>query len=147
MLDLSIRLEISSFLALFSSGIVSSGSHDELKSRLTSRKVSLTPGFIVCHVTPVPSFRLVLYAWTLNHKLHQPEPKKMFTCISCRVAFDTAAEQRTHFFTDWHRYNMKRRFANLPPVAAIAFNEKVFERREQNAVRLDPRDLFCSACR
>jgi len=42
---------------------------------------------------------------------------------------------------------MKRRVASLPPVAATAFNEKVVERREQNAVRTDPRDLACEACR
>jgi pre-60S factor REI1 len=42
---------------------------------------------------------------------------------------------------------MKRRVANLPPVAATAFNEKVMERREQNAVRTDPRDMACVACR
>jgi pre-60S factor REI1 len=71
----------------------------------------------------------------------------MFTCISCRVAFESADEQRGHFATDWHRYNMKRRVASLPPVAAASFNEKVMERREQNAVRIDPRDLFCGACR
>ncbi|WWD07986.1 hypothetical protein V865_006096 [Kwoniella europaea PYCC6329] len=70
----------------------------------------------------------------------------MFTCISCRVAFETAAEQRSHFSTDWHRYNMKRRVANLPPVAAESFNEKVLERREQNAVRTDPRSLSCVSC-
>lgn len=71
----------------------------------------------------------------------------MFTCISCRVAFETADEQRAHFLTDWHRYNMKRRVANLPPVAAASFNEKVLERREQNAVRTDPRSLACAACK
>jgi pre-60S factor REI1 len=42
---------------------------------------------------------------------------------------------------------MKRRVANLPPVAATAFNEKVIERREQNAVRTDPRDMACAACK
>lgn len=71
----------------------------------------------------------------------------MFTCISCRIAFDAAEEQRSHFGTDWHRYNMKRRVANLPPVSATAFNEKVMERREQNAVRPDPKDMACSACK
>ncbi|KLT39997.1 hypothetical protein CC85DRAFT_166770 [Cutaneotrichosporon oleaginosum] len=70
----------------------------------------------------------------------------MFTCISCRIAFETAEEQRSHFGTDWHRYNMKRRVANLPPVAAQAFNDKVIERREQNAVRPDPRGMFCPSC-
>lgn len=71
----------------------------------------------------------------------------MFTCISCRVAFESADEQRSHFSSDWHRYNMKRRVANLPPVAASAFNEKVMERREQNAVKADPRDMACGVCK
>jgi pre-60S factor REI1 len=71
----------------------------------------------------------------------------MFTCISCKIAFETAEEQRSHFGTDWHRYNMKRRVANLPPVPASAFNEKVIERREQNAVRPDPKGMACSACK
>jgi pre-60S factor REI1 len=71
----------------------------------------------------------------------------MFTCISCKIAFATAEEQRSHFGTDWHRYNMKRRVANLPPVSAPVFNEKVIERQEQHAVRPDPKGLTCSACK
>ncbi|KAL7422134.1 pre-60S factor rei1 [Cryptotrichosporon argae] len=70
----------------------------------------------------------------------------VFTCISCRVAFEQAEEQRSHFATDWHRYNMKRRVASLPPVSAATFNEKVLQRREQNAVRPDPRGMQCGAC-
>jgi pre-60S factor REI1 len=71
----------------------------------------------------------------------------MFTCISCKVAFEDASEQRGHFATDWHRYNMKRRVADLPPLPAHSFNEKVLERREQNAIRTDPRGMQCSICR
>ena len=33
----------------------------------------------------------------------------MFTCISCAVAFNDPAMQRSHFASDWHRYNMKVR--------------------------------------
>ena len=53
----------------------------------------------------------------------------VFTCLTCSVAFYTPAEQRDHFRTDLHRYNMKRRVANLAPVSAAVFNEKVQERR------------------
>ncbi|EIW68690.1 hypothetical protein TREMEDRAFT_74139 [Tremella mesenterica DSM 1558] len=70
----------------------------------------------------------------------------LFTCISCKVAFESPIEQRNHFNADWHRYNMKRRVANLPPVAADAFNDKVIQYREQNAVRADPRSLICVPC-
>ncbi|WFD49852.1 pre-60S factor rei1 [Malassezia furfur] len=53
----------------------------------------------------------------------------VFTCLTCSVAFYTPAEQREHFRTDLHRYNMKRRVANLAPVSAAVFNSKVQERR------------------
>ncbi|GHJ90438.1 hypothetical protein NliqN6_6840 [Naganishia liquefaciens] len=71
----------------------------------------------------------------------------VFTCISCAVAFNDPALQRQHFASDWHRYNMKRRVASLPPVSAQNFNAKVLERREQTAVKPDPRDMQCDACR
>ncbi|KAJ9106985.1 hypothetical protein QFC20_003885 [Naganishia adeliensis] len=71
----------------------------------------------------------------------------VFTCISCAVAFNDPALQRQHFASDWHRYNMKRRVASLPPVSATNFNAKVIERREQTAVKPDPRSMQCDACR
>ncbi|KAK4689792.1 pre-60S factor REI1, partial [Tremellales sp. Uapishka_1] len=58
----------------------------------------------------------------------------MFTCISCRVVFEAAEEQRSHFATDWHRYNMKRRVANLPPLPATSFNEKPAGESNSSAV-------------
>ncbi|WFD23529.1 pre-60S factor rei1 [Malassezia equina] len=53
----------------------------------------------------------------------------VYTCITCSVAFYTAPEQRDHFRSDLHRYNMKRRVANLAPVSAAVFNAKILERR------------------
>lgn len=53
----------------------------------------------------------------------------VYTCITCSVAFYTAPEQRDHFRSDLHRYNMKRRVANLTPVSAAVFNAKILERR------------------
>ncbi|KAJ9116378.1 hypothetical protein QFC22_004819 [Naganishia vaughanmartiniae] len=75
------------------------------------------------------------------------ENSHVFTCISCAVAFNDPALQRQHFASDWHRYNMKRRVALLPPVSAQSFNTKVIERREQTAVKPDPRSMQCDACR
>ena len=48
------------------------------------------------------------------------------TCLACRIgvdspAFATADEQRAHFKTDWHRYNVKRRLAGLPHATETQF--------------------------
>ena len=48
-----------------------------------------------------------------------------YTCNSCQVAFRTSDLQRTHMRSDWHRYNLKRRVASLPPLNSEIFAEKV----------------------
>uniref|UniRef100_UPI00398E8095 cytoplasmic 60S subunit biogenesis factor ZNF622 isoform X2 n=1 Tax=Pristiophorus japonicus TaxID=55135 RepID=UPI00398E8095 len=59
-----------------------------------------------------------------------------YTCITCRVAFADAEIQRSHYKTDWHRYNLKRKVADMPPVTAENFQERVLAQRaaveEQN---------------
>lgn len=49
----------------------------------------------------------------------------MYTCNSCSLQFPTAEDQRSHMKSDWHRYNLKRRVANLPAINEEMFNEKV----------------------
>ena len=72
----------------------------------------------------------------------------LFTCLSCSIAFPNPEDQRTHYRSDLHRYNMKRRVANLPPVKADVFNAKILQRRAalaqeaQTAVTPDK----CEAC-
>lgn len=45
----------------------------------------------------------------------------MFTCNTCSLGFPTHDDQRIHMKSDWHRYNLKRRVADLP-----ALDEDVF---------------------
>ncbi|XP_078282803.1 cytoplasmic 60S subunit biogenesis factor ZNF622 [Rhinoraja longicauda] len=52
-----------------------------------------------------------------------------YTCITCRVAFADMEIQRTHYKTDWHRYNLKRKVADMPPVTAENFQERVLAQR------------------
>lgn len=52
-----------------------------------------------------------------------------YTCISCRVAFSDGEVQRAHYKTDWHRYNLKRKVADMPPVTAENFQERVLAQR------------------
>ena len=48
-----------------------------------------------------------------------------YTCNSCAVAFRNSDAQRNHMRSDWHRYNLKRKVAELPPVSQEDYNEKV----------------------
>uniref|UniRef100_A0A3P9IED2 Cytoplasmic 60S subunit biogenesis factor ZNF622 n=1 Tax=Oryzias latipes TaxID=8090 RepID=A0A3P9IED2_ORYLA len=52
-----------------------------------------------------------------------------YTCISCRVTFADGEVQRAHYKTDWHRYNLKRKVADMPPVTAENFQERVLLQR------------------
>ncbi|NWX27643.1 ZN622 protein, partial [Notiomystis cincta] len=69
-----------------------------------------------------------------------------YTCITCRVAFKDGDVQRAHYKTDWHRYNLKRKVADMPPVTAENFQERVLAQRavaeEQNKVTA----TYCTVC-
>ena len=56
-----------------------------------------------------------------------------FTCNTCQVAFRTSDLQRTHMQSDWHRYNLKRRVATLPPLTSEVFAEKVLANKASQA--------------
>ncbi|QPG77373.1 hypothetical protein FOA43_004786 [Brettanomyces nanus] len=53
----------------------------------------------------------------------------LFTCLSCQIKFPSAEMQRIHMKTEWHRYNLKRRVAELPAVDAEVFELKVLQQR------------------
>lgn len=72
-----------------------------------------------------------------------------FTCINCSVRFANAEIQRDHYKTDWHRYNLKRKVAVLPPVTAEEFARRVIQQRtaEENAREEEQSTLYCNVCR
>ncbi|KAI7897884.1 uncharacterized protein BX663DRAFT_462811 [Cokeromyces recurvatus] len=50
------------------------------------------------------------------------ESNNAFICNTCTISFTDRNEQRNHFNTDWHRYNIKRRIVlNVEPVSLEAF--------------------------
>ncbi|CAI4056030.1 hypothetical protein SKDZ_02G3730 [Saccharomyces kudriavzevii ZP591] len=49
----------------------------------------------------------------------------VYTCNSCVLTFDASEQQRAHMKSDWHRYNLKRRVAQLPPISFETFDSKV----------------------
>ncbi|CAH1401117.1 unnamed protein product [Nezara viridula] len=70
-----------------------------------------------------------------------------YTCISCRVAFMDADIQRQHYKTDWHRYNLKRKVINLPPVTAEDFQHRVLQQRQKEENESKSTSTYCKACR
>ena len=68
-----------------------------------------------------------------------------YTCNSCRVIFsgkaaaaaagstdaaplcdpEAAALQKEHYKSDWHRYNLKRKVTDLPPVTLEDYEERI----------------------
>lgn len=49
----------------------------------------------------------------------------VYTCNTCELQFEGSQAQREHMKSEWHRYNLKRRVANLPPISEEVFNSKV----------------------
>ncbi|KNC99191.1 uncharacterized protein SPPG_05447 [Spizellomyces punctatus DAOM BR117] len=73
----------------------------------------------------------------------------LFTCLACHVAFRSADAQRDHMRTDWHRYNLKRKVAELPPVTAENFAARLEQQKHKNEED-ETRNAFvaeCIACR
>ena len=69
------------------------------------------------------------------------------TCITCAVAFASGELQRAHYKTDWHRYNLKRKVAELAPVRAENFKQKVLSQRAADAKARERHSHYCEACR
>ncbi|KAK9370653.1 Rei1p [Lipomyces kononenkoae] len=75
-----------------------------------------------------------------------PPNTALYTCNSCGVGFPTPDMQRRHMKTDWHRYNLKRRVATLPPISAEIFAERVLQ--QMDATRKNEEKLsFVQICR
>jgi pre-60S factor REI1 len=74
-----------------------------------------------------------------------------YTCITCHVTFNNGELQRAHYKTDWHRYNLKRKVADLGPITANEFTEKVEaiqqqKRLENNTDGNNRTSLTCKDC-
>jgi hypothetical protein len=55
----------------------------------------------------------------------QEQTYPQYTCLACHVAFQNADLQRLHYKSDWHCYNLKRKMANMEPVDAENFAQRL----------------------
>lgn len=70
-----------------------------------------------------------------------------YTCITCRVAFRDLEVQRQHYKSDWHRYNLKRKVVELPPVGVEDFQKRVIAQRGKDDQLQQSQEMNCKACR
>jgi len=83
--------------------------------------------------------------YTDRRPLHFSNPNSLlFTCLACQVAFRTPEHQRNHYQTDWHRYNLKRKVADLPAIAAEQFAQKVLTQQQAESKVLN---FSCELCK
>lgn len=68
-----------------------------------------------------------------------------YTCITCQVLFKTADLQREHYKLDWHRYNLKRKVASIPPVTLEEFEQRAKEHKE-SAEAVRDESAYCKCC-
>ncbi|KAL1836614.1 hypothetical protein VTJ49DRAFT_4875 [Mycothermus thermophilus] len=75
-------------------------------------------------------------------------PSHPYTCNTCQVAFRNSDLQKGHMRSDWHRYNLKRRVASLPPISSEVFTEKVLQARAATTAQADKAgfEQTCEAC-
>ncbi|KAI9251489.1 C2H2 type zinc-finger-domain-containing protein, partial [Phascolomyces articulosus] len=73
----------------------------------------------------------------------------VFTCTTCHVAFPTSEGQRNHYRTDWHKYNLKRKVAELTPINAEQFAEKILGNKAKGREEEERMGLIyeCAVCR
>lgn len=69
-----------------------------------------------------------------------------YTCITCQVLFKTPELQREHYKLDWHRYNLKRKVANIPPVTLEEFEVRANEHREVAQESNQDESQYCKYC-
>lgn len=65
------------------------------------------------------------------------DPKTGFTCVNCRLVFADADLQREHYRSEWHRYNVKRQVAELPPISMEQFQDKVQSYHQQVSYEIE----------
>ncbi|KAJ3121469.1 hypothetical protein HK098_003642 [Nowakowskiella sp. JEL0407] len=67
--------------------------------------------------------------------------------LQCLVAFPSPEQQREHYRCDWHRYNLKRKVADLPPVSADQFVARVQTLQSKMQKEQEKLSFECSTCK
>ncbi|GMR41956.1 hypothetical protein PMAYCL1PPCAC_12151, partial [Pristionchus mayeri] len=67
-----------------------------------------------------------------------------FTCIACRMIFTSNEMQKSHYQTDWHRYNLKRHTVGMAPISLEEYDSKVAVFKP--SAESGSSSFFCTPC-
>lgn len=69
-------------------------------------------------------------------------------CQACRVAFDSAEDQRDHYKGEFHRFNLKRKMVHLKPVTMEQFDQhqQKAEAEARRGAQGQNEQLLCRVC-
>ncbi|ELP84226.1 hypothetical protein EIN_064510 [Entamoeba invadens IP1] len=76
-------------------------------------------------------------------KPYQPLTQK-FICSTCCVQFDTSEDRNTHYKSDYHVFNLKRKAVLLDPISQSKFAELT---KKDTATPTEVFTYYCSACK
>ncbi|XP_054719707.1 cytoplasmic 60S subunit biogenesis factor ZNF622-like [Uloborus diversus] len=68
------------------------------------------------------------------------------TCIACKLLFSVPELHQEHYKSDWHRYNLKRRIAELPPLTEEEFEVKAEAFKANGDESNKKESLRCDSC-
>lgn len=68
------------------------------------------------------------------------------TCNACNREFNDDAEQRLHYKSDWHRYNLKRKVAGVPGVTEALFLARQAALAQEKNKNETPMTYSCGLC-
>ena len=91
-------------------------------------------------------YRFLIFLSTVTSTVNKAMASSAYTCISCRVAFANADLQRAHYKSDWHRYNLKRKLAEMVPVTAEEFKQRVLDKQAQVKESQQDSATTCKVC-
>uniref|UniRef100_A0A2L2Y1E3 Zinc finger protein 622 n=1 Tax=Parasteatoda tepidariorum TaxID=114398 RepID=A0A2L2Y1E3_PARTP len=68
------------------------------------------------------------------------------TCLACKLLFSVPQLHHDHYKTDWHRYNLKRQIAELPPLSKEEYEKRLAAFKESEAEKDKKVSLRCESC-
>ncbi|KAF9616177.1 hypothetical protein IFM89_028953, partial [Coptis chinensis] len=88
-------------------------------------------------------FSLLGFHQNIENKIKMP----VFTCNSCNSEFEDDIQQKLHYQSEWHRYNLKRKVAGVPGVTEALFNARQSAlAQEQTKLTETPMLYSCELC-
>jgi len=72
---------------------------------------------------------------------------QILTCITCHLTFAEPASQRLHYQSEFHRFNLKRKVAELPPVTEDLYLSKLHELENESKPVIVEDSFHCAPCK